>query len=68
MCAAAPELLEAAKEARDELSQYVAPWMGRLAARLVEVIKEAEDRVMSASFWLMSASSWLLLVTQFEMV
>jgi hypothetical protein len=43
LCAAAPELLESAKEARDELSQYVAPWMQRLAARLDEAIKEAED-------------------------
>ena len=44
LCAAAPELLEAAKEARDELSEYLAPWAERLAARLDEAIKEAEGQ------------------------
>ena len=44
LCAAAPELLEAAKEAQDELSQYIALWMERLTARLDEAIKKAEGR------------------------
>jgi molybdenum-dependent DNA-binding transcriptional regulator ModE len=40
----APELLKAAKEARDELSQCVARWADQLAARLDEAIKEAEGQ------------------------
>lgn len=36
------ELLAAAIEARDELSQYTAPWMEDLAAKLDEAIRKAE--------------------------
>ena len=44
LCAAAPKLLEAAKETWDELSEYLAPWAERLAAQLGEAIKKAEGQ------------------------
>lgn len=41
--AGSPDLLEAAKEARDELEQYLAPWAERLAKKLGAAIEKAEE-------------------------